>query len=72
MTDTGVAWQLDPRNGEYWPVASSDAEMSEVEVEEEVGHVEEEVRQGEIDSLDAARELIRIEVRRTFFPVCLV
>ena len=63
MTDTGVTWQLDLQNGEYWSVASSDTEMSEVEVEEEVGHMEEEVRQGEIDSLDAARELIRIKVR---------
>ena len=64
MTD-GVTWQLDPQNGDCWPV-TSDAEMSEVEVEEEVGRVGEEVRRTERDSLDAARELIRTEVCRTF------
>ena len=55
----GVAWQVDLRTGQNWPLIS-DTEMSEVEVEEEV-------REVEGNSLSAAREVIRAEVRQTCF-----
>lgn len=64
-----TAWQVDPRTGDHWPVAS-DAESSEREVEGTVGTVPGtvEAMEGivgavEGNALTAARELIRVEVR---------
>ena len=72
-----VPWQVDPRTGEHWPMVS-DMETSEEEVEgavrgEEVGEpmrgveIEEPIGgvEVDVDPLSAARDLIRVEVRRT-------
>lgn len=50
----GVAWEMNADTGHFRPIAS-DTEMSEGEVEEDVG--------GAGNDLNAARELIRAEVR---------
>ena len=51
----GVTWQVDPLTGDHWEVVS-EAAMSEAEVEGAVGAVED-------DPVNAARELIRTDVR---------
>ena len=62
-----TTWQVNPRTGEAWKV-SHDTEMSEAEVEGQVGEVGEVVG----DQLSAARELLRAEVGCTcFFRVAL-
>ena len=59
----GVAWQLDTKTGQYWPVVS-ETDTSVDEVEREVGDVG--------DDLKTAHELIRTEVCSTcFFYVTL-
>lgn len=52
-------WVIDPQDGSYWP-AYPETEISEMEVEEQVAETE-----TVDDVLQAARELIRVGVRRT-------
>lgn len=53
-------WQMDPQTGELWRVRP-DTEMSEAEVEKQVGEARE-AREA-VESLSAARDLVRAEVR---------
>ena len=69
-----VPWEVDLRTGNYWPIVS-DQETSEGEVEKEIEQGGEEVERAETatqvegagraedNQLDAARELVRAEVR---------